>query len=66
MSEAEFENLRRSAACASLSRDSVSLLLATTAELFAERRRMKLSLERLPKSFGEVRSVLNELSKTLR
>lgn len=58
--------MRRSAACAHLNRDQISIVLATTAELYAERKRILTMLERIPPSFGEVRKLLNELTTTLR
>jgi hypothetical protein len=64
--EDRFTQLRLSAACASLSREAVTELLAITANLFEERKRIKRVLERLPESFGEVRSLLNELNRTVR
>ena len=64
--EEQFEGLRRSAVCAPLSRDQMTELLAMTANLFEERKRMRRVLERLPESFAEVRSMLNELARVLR
>ncbi len=64
--EEHFTNLRLSAACAPLSRDQMTELLAITATLFEERRRIRTVLERLPESFAEVRALLNELHRTLR
>jgi hypothetical protein len=64
--EDRFEGLRRSAACSHLSRDQVSELVAITAELVAERKRIRRSLDRLPESFTEVRAILNDLSRAVR
>jgi hypothetical protein len=61
-----FEGLRRSAACAQLNREQISELVAITANLLAERRRIRAVLHRLPESFAEVRLLVNELSRTLR
>jgi hypothetical protein len=64
--EEDFNNLRLSAACAQLNREQITELLAITGNLFEERKRIKRVLERLPESFGEVRSLLNELNRTVR
>ncbi len=64
--EEQFEQLRRSAACAHLSRDQVSELIAIGATLVEERRRIRRVLERLPEHFIEVRELLNELARTVR
>jgi hypothetical protein len=65
-SEADSISLRRSAACAQLSREQISELIGITATLFDERKRIRQPLERLPESFGEVRAVLNELTRIVR
>jgi hypothetical protein len=64
--EERFEQLRRSAACAHLSRDQVSELVAIAATLVEERRRIRFVLERLPEQFSEVRDLLNDLARTVR
>ncbi len=64
--EANFISLRQSAACAQLSREQITELLGITATLFDERKRIRQALERLPESFGEVRAVLNELTRIVR
>ena len=64
--EERFIGLRQSAACVQLSREQISELIAITATLFEERRRVRRLLDQLPDSFGEVRKRLNELSRTLR
>ena len=64
--EERFEGLRRSAACAHLSRDQVSDLVAICAELVEERKRIRRSLERLPESFADVRKILNDLARAVR
>jgi hypothetical protein len=64
--EERFVGLRQSAACVQLSREQVSELIAITAMLFEERKRMRRLLAELPESFGEVRKRLNELARTLR
>jgi hypothetical protein len=52
--EERFIGLRRSAACVHLSREQVSELVAITANLFEERRRIRRLLVELPLTFGEV------------
>jgi hypothetical protein len=64
--EERFEGIRRSAACAPLSRDAVTELLGITATLIDERKRIRLLLRRLPETFAEVRQTLNELARTVR
>jgi hypothetical protein len=64
--EERFEQLRRSAACAHLSRDQVSELVAVGATLVEERKRIRRVLERLPEHFTEVRELFNELARTVR
>ncbi len=64
--EERFEGLRRSAAMAPLSRDSVTELLGITATLIEERRRIRRLLRQMPESFAEVRKKLNELARTVR
>ena len=64
--EERFVGLRQSAACVQLSREQISELIAITATLFEERKRMRRLLGELPESFGEVRERLNELARTLR
>ena len=64
--EERFENLRRTAACASLNREQVSELIAITSNLLEERKRIRAMLARIPERFGEVRQLLNELSRTVR
>lgn len=64
--EERFEGLRRSAACAQLNREQISELIAITANLVEERKRIRAVLARLPESFGEVRQLLNELTRTVR
>ena len=61
--EERFEQLRRSAACAHLSRDQVSELIAIGATLVEERRRIGRVLDELPDCFGEVRDLLNDLAR---
>ena len=63
--EERFERLRRSAACAQLNREQTSELIAITSNLIEERRRIRVALARIPESFGEVRRLLNDLSKTV-
>lgn len=65
-SEDRFVRLRQSAACVQLSREQISELIAITATLFEERKRIRRLLNELPDSFGEVRKRLNELARTLR
>ena len=64
--EERFVGLRQSAACVQLSREQISELIAITATLFEERKRMRRLLAELPGSFGEVRKRLNELARALR
>jgi hypothetical protein len=64
--EERFEGLRRSAACAPLSREGVTELLGITATLIEERKRIRLLLRRLPENFAEVCKLLNELARTVR
>jgi hypothetical protein len=64
--EERFEGLRRSAACAPLSREGVTELLGITATLIDERKRIRRLLRQLPENFAEVRKVLNELACTVR
>jgi adenylylsulfate kinase-like enzyme len=64
--EERYENLRRSHACAPLSREGVTELLSITGNLIDERRRVRRVLERLPESFAEVRQLLNELNRAVR
>ncbi|TXI51237.1 MAG: hypothetical protein E6Q57_06370 [Mycobacterium sp.] len=64
--EQRFEGLRRSAACDQLNRDQISEMIAITANLIEERKRIRVVLARLPESFGEVRQLLNELNRTVR
>jgi hypothetical protein len=64
--EERFEGLRRSAAGAPLSRDSVTELLGITATLIDERKRIRRLLRQLPENFAEVRKLLNELARTVR
>jgi hypothetical protein len=64
--EERFEGLRRSAACAPLSREGVTELLGITATLIEERRRIRRLLRQLPENFAEVRKALNELARTVR
>jgi hypothetical protein len=64
--EERFVGLRRSAACVHLSREQVSELIAITANLFEERKRIRRLLAELPSSFGDVRKLLNELARVLR
>jgi hypothetical protein len=63
--EDHFRSLRLSAACAQLNREQITELLTITANLFEERKRIKRLLDQLPETFGEVRALLNELSRTL-
>jgi hypothetical protein len=51
---------------APLSRDATTELIAITAELIEERRRIRRVLERLPADFAKVRSQLNEIARTIR
>lgn len=64
--EERFEILRRSAACAQLNREQISELVAITANLVEERKRIRAVLGRLPERFAEVRQLLNELNRTVR
>ncbi|MCB1002904.1 MAG: hypothetical protein KDB35_01840 [Acidimicrobiales bacterium] len=64
--EERFENLRRTAACARLNREQITELIGITAKLIEERKRIRYALDRLPERFGEVRRLLNELSRTVR
>jgi len=64
--EERFEGLRRSAACAPLSRDAATERLGITATLLEERKRIRRFLKQLPESFTEVRKLLNELARTIR
>jgi hypothetical protein len=64
--EERFTSLRRSAACVQLNREQISELVAITATLFEERKRIRKLLHELPDSFAEVRSRLNELAHTIR
>jgi hypothetical protein len=61
-----FEGLRRSAACAPLSREGVTELLGITATLIEERKRVRRLLRQLPENFAELRKALNELARTVR
>jgi hypothetical protein len=63
--EQRFEALRRSAACAPLSRDGVTELLGITATMIEERQRIRRVLHDLPESFTEVRKLLNALARTV-
>ena len=64
--EERFTQLRMSAACAHLSRQQVTELVALTADLIEERKRIRRVLERLPEHFTEVRQLLNELARSVR
>lgn len=64
--EERFNALRQSAACAQLSREQISDLIGITATLLEERKRIRRVLQQLPESFTEVRTLLNELSRTVR
>jgi hypothetical protein len=64
--EERFEQLRRSAACAYLSRDQVNELVAIGAALVEERRRSGRCCRRMPEHVDEVRELLNELARTVR
>lgn len=64
--EERFESLRRTAACVQLNREQISELVAITANLLEERKRIRTVLYRLPESFAVVRQLLNELNRTLR
>jgi hypothetical protein len=64
--EERFEGLRRSAACAPLSREGVSELLGITGTLIEEPKRIRRLLRQRPENFAEVRKVLNELARTVR
>jgi hypothetical protein len=64
--EERFVGLRQSAACVHLNREQVSELVAITANLFEERKRIRRLLADLPPSFGEVRKQLNELARVIR
>jgi hypothetical protein len=64
--EERFNVLRQSAACVQLSREQISDLIGITATLLEERKRIRRVLEQLPESFTEVRTLLNELSRTVR
>jgi hypothetical protein len=61
-----FEGLRRSAACAPLSREGVTELLGITATLIEERKRVRRLLRQLPENFAELRKAWNELARTVR
>ena len=63
--EERFTALRLSAACVQLNREQISELIAITANLIEERKRIRRLLEELPDSFGEVRKLLNELARTI-
>lgn len=64
--EERFEGIRRSAAMAPLSRESVTELVSIAASLIEERRRIRRLLRQMPESFAEVRKALNELARTVR
>lgn len=64
--EERFTGLKMTAACVQLNREQIRELIAITAELVKERKRIRRLLERLPENFGEVRKVLNELSRAVR
>jgi hypothetical protein len=64
--EERFEGIRRSAACAPLSRERVTELLGITATLIEERKRIRRLLRQLPENFAQVRKLLNELARTVR
>ncbi len=64
--EERFTQLRMSAACAHLSRQQVTELVALTADLIEERKRIRRVLEQLPEHFTEVRQLLNELARSVR
>ena len=49
-----------------VNRDQISEMIAITANLIEERKRIRVVLARLPESFGEVRQLLNELNRTVR
>ncbi len=51
---------------APLTRDAVTELLAITATLIDERKRIRLLLRRLPETSAEVRQMLNELARLVR
>lgn len=63
MSVEEIENLRRSAACATLSRTSVDELIETAAELARRQREIAKVLHSLGSRWPSVRAALNELTK---
>ena len=49
-----------------LSREQITELVAITATLLEERKRIRSVLAELPDSFAEVRKLLNELARTVR
>ena len=59
----DIEGLRRSAAMAPLSQNETLRVLDETDRLVRERAEIARLLADLPKSFGAVRSTLNELQK---
>lgn len=61
--EEQFKRLRHRAALAQLSREEISELIGITANLLEERKRIHTLLARLPASFGQVRQLLNDLSR---
>lgn len=65
-SEERFISIRQTAACVQLSREQISDLVGITVTLFDERKRIRRVLEQLPDSFGEVRKILNELTRIVR
>jgi len=60
--EERFTSLRLTAACVQLNREQITELVAITAMLIEERKRIRQVLEALPESFTEVRKLLNELA----
>jgi hypothetical protein len=58
--------MRLTAACVQLNREQITELVAITAMLIEERKRIRRVLEELPESFTEVRKLLNDLARVVR
>jgi len=65
MTSGDVENVRRSAAMAPLSKSEVERVLKELDRLVKEREAIASVVANLPKSWVEVRSSLNELSRLL-
>jgi hypothetical protein len=63
LTRGEFEGIRRSAAMAPLDHQQVVRLLDAYGEVLAERERTRATLKRLREPWGEMRAVVNALSR---